>query len=316
MREKLVVLDGYTCAHGDLDWKLFEAFGDLTVYDRTATEQVVERIGDASIVLTNKVPVTEATLAACPSVRYIGVLATGYNVVDLDAARARGIPVCNVPAYSTDAVAQHVFALLLELVSHVAAHDRAVREGRWISSPDFCFWDMPMTELAGKTMGIIGYGQIGQAVARIAQAFGMRVLACASREREGLVPLERVLAESDVISLHCPLTASNKGLICRDTIAKMKDGVILLNTARGPLVAERDLREAVLSGKVRAAAVDVVGTEPMRADCPLLGVEGILITPHIAWAPRETRARLMGIAAENIRRFLAGQPVNDVTVRK
>ena len=312
MSHRIVILDGFAANPGDLDWKQFEALAPLTVYDRTAPEDTVARIGGADIVLTNKTRITAEVISACPSIRYIGLLATGYNVVDLDAARAREIPVCNVPAYSTDAVAQHVFALLLELTNRVGHHNAQVQAGRWITSRDFCFWDGSLMELRGKTLGIIGYGQIGQAVARIAEAFGMRVLATARRARPGLVPMEQVLAESDIITLHCPLFADNTGMINRETIARMKDGVLLINTARGPLIDEAALREALLSGKVAGAAMDVVSVEPMAADCPLLGLDNCVITPHIAWAPTETRARLLTIAAGNVRGFLEGHVVNDV----
>lgn len=310
---EIVILDGAGANPGDLSWAPFEAIGHVTVYPRTEPADTLVRIGRAEIVITNKTVLDANIIANAPCLRYIGITATGYNVVDLNAARKRGIPVCNVPAYSTDAVAQHVFALLLEITNMVEHHNQAVHEGRWVSSPSFCFWDAPLTELCGKTLGIIGYGHIGQAVSRIAQAFGMKVLACSRTPKPGLVPLEQVLQQSDVISLHCPLFAENQGMINRDTIAQMKDGVILINTARGPLVNEQDLATALKSGKVSAAALDVISTEPMRADCPLLGVKNCIITPHIAWAPCETRQRLLDIAASNIKAFLQGATVNDVT---
>jgi len=309
---KIVILDGYAENPGDLSWDGFAALGDLTVYDRTPADQIISRIGDAEIILTNKTPVTADTLAACPQVRYIGVLATGYNVVDVAAARERGVVVTNVPAYGTAAVAQHVFALLLELCHHAGHHNAAVQQGRWTSCPDFCFWDRPLTELAGKTMGIVGYGRIGRSVSGIAQAFGMKVLACSAHGGEDTVSLQEVLTQSDVISLHCPLTADNAGMINREAIARMKDGVFIINTARGPLIDETALREALLSGKVRGAAVDVVSTEPIPAGHPLLGLPNCIITPHIAWAPRESRQRLMDVAVENLRSFLLGTPVNNV----
>ena len=309
---KIVILDGYTENPGDLSWEGFEQLGDLTVYEHTKPEEIVARIGDAEMVITNKTPLTAETFAACPQVRYVGVLATGYNVVDVSAAKARGVVVTNIPTYGTQAVAQYVFALLLELCHRVGHHSDQVQQGRWTSGRDFCFWDYPLTELAGKTMGIVGYGRIGQATAHIARAFGMRVIACASRPAEGLCTLEEVLKQSDVISLHCPLTAHNAGMINRESIARMKDGVFIINTARGQLIDEQALREALLSGKVAAAAVDVVSVEPIRRDNPLLGLANCLITPHIAWAPKESRQRLMDVAVENAAAFLQGRVKNNV----
>ncbi len=310
----ICILDGYGANPGDLDWAPIAALGNLKVWDATPPEKVQERMAGAEIVITNKTVLRGDVIAAAKELRYIGLLSTGYNVVDLDAARARGIPVCNVPAYSTEAVAQHTFALLLEITNHVGHHTAAVqRDGRWVTSPSFCFWDAPLMELKDKTLGIIGYGRIGQAVADIARAFGMRVLATARHLHPGLVPLETLLTQSDVISLHCPLFAENRGLINAQTIARMKDGVILLNTARGPLIDEQALKAALESGKVAAAGLDVIDQEPMPADSPLLGLDRCIITPHIAWAPRETRERLLGIVAENIRCFQAGQVQNDVT---
>jgi len=309
---KIIILDGYTENPGDLSWDGFAALGDLTVYDHTPAEQIVPRIGDAEIVITNKTPITAQTFAACPQIRYVGVLATGYNVVDTEAARERSIVVANVPTYGTAAVAQHTFALLLELCHHVGAHNTAVQQGRWTHGRDFCFWDYPLTELSGKTMGIIGYGRIGRAVADIARAFGMRVLACSAHGGEGMVSLEEVLTQSDVISLHCPLTKDNEKLINRETIRRMKDGVMLLNTARGQLIDEAALREALLSGKVSGAAVDVASVEPIRAENPLLGLDNCIITPHIAWAPKESRQRLMDVAVSNLAAFLKGEPANNV----
>ena len=295
---KIVILDGYTENPGDLSWEGLEQLGELTVYEHTKTEEIISRIGDAELVITNKTPVSAETFAACPQIKYVGVLATGYNVVDVDAARERGIVVTNIPTYGTQAVAQYVFALLLELCHHVGHHSSAVQQGRWTEGRDFCFWDYPLIELAGKTMGIIGYGRIGHATADIARAFGMRVIAydafCTGDE---LVSLDELLAQSDVISLHCPLNKENTGLINKEAIAKMKDGVMIINTARGPLINEADLREALLAGKVQGAALDVVSVEPIRKDNVLLGLENCLITPHIAWAPKESRQRLMDVAA-------------------
>ncbi len=310
---KIVVLDGYTENPGDLSWEGFEGFGELTVYEHTPGDEIVSRIGQAEVILTNKTPITAQTIAADPQLKYIGVLATGFNVVDVEAARARGIVVANIPTYGTTAVAQYVFALLLELCHHVGHHNQAVQEGRWTCCRDFCFWDYPLVELSGKTMGIIGYGRIGRATADIARAFGMNVVAYdAFASGSEIVALDELLAQSDVISLHCPLTKENTGLICKDTIAKMKSGVMIINTARGPLINEPDLRQALLDGKVQGAALDVVAVEPIREDNPLLGLDNCLITPHIAWAPKESRQRLMDVAVENLASFLRGTPVNNV----
>ncbi len=315
---KIVILDGYTENPGDLSWSGLEALGELTVYDRTLPEQVADRIGDAEIVILNKTPLPREMLDRCPNVRYIGVLATGYNIVDVQAAKERGIPVCNIPTYGTDAVGQFAIAMLLEICHHVAHHDAAVHEGRWESCPDWCFWDYPLIELAGKTMGIIGFGRIGRTTGRIARALGMQVVACDSietdegREIGRYLPLEELFACSDVIALHCPLFPETQGIINRDTIAKMKDGVILLNNSRGPLIVEQDLADALNSGKVYAAGLDVVSTEPIRGDNPLLKAKNCLITPHISWAPKESRQRLMGIAVESLRAFLDGNPINVV----
>ena len=310
---KIVVLDGYTENPGDLSWEGLEKLGELTVYDHTAADLIDQRIGDAEIIFTNKTPITAATIKKARNLRYVGVLATGFNVVDVAAARARGIVVTNIPTYGTAAVAQYVFALLLEICHHVAHHNRAVQEGRWSRGRDFCFWDYPLIELSGKTLGIIGYGRIGRATAAIARGFGMKVLAYdAYASGPELATLDEVLRDSDVISLHCPLSAENTGMINAESIGKMKDGVILINTARGPLINEKDLREALLSGKVYAAAVDVVSTEPIQMDNPLLGLENCFITPHIAWANKESRSRLMDVAVSNLAGFLAGNTVNNV----
>ncbi len=315
---RIVVLDGYTLNPGDLNWNGFEALGDITVYDRTEPEEIISRIGDAEAVIVNKCPITEETMKACPEMRYIGVLATGYNIVDVKAAARRGIAVTNIPTYGTTAVAQMVFAHLLAICHHVEAHSEAVHAGEWNSNPDWCFWNYPLIELAGKTMGIIGFGRIGQNAARIAAALGMRVLAYDQHENElgrkfgEYVPLERLLAESDVISMHCPLFPETEGMINRNTIAQMKDGVIFINTSRGQLVNEQDLADALNSGKVFAAGLDVVYTEPIREDNPLLHARNCHITPHIAWAPKESRQRLMDIAVDNLRQFSAGTPVNVV----
>jgi len=325
---KIVVLDGYTENPGDLDWGCLETFGELTVYDRTdVTDEdgIISRIGDAQIVVTNKTPVTRRVMDAC-QIRFIAVLATGYNVVDCDCAGEKGIPVSNVPAYGTAAVGQFAIALLLEICHHIGHHDQTVKAGKWQNNQDWCYWDYPLIELAGKTMGIIGFGRIGQTTGRIARALGMRVLAYdknpagsdpAAMEDSALAiaeytSLDRLLAESDVIALHCPLLPDTEGIINRDTIGKMKDGVILINNSRGPLIVEKDLADALNCGKVRAAGLDVVSTEPVKADNPLLTAKNCIITPHISWASRESRQRIMDCTAENIRSWLDGMPVNVV----
>lgn len=316
---KIVVLDGYTLNPGDLTWDRLKEYGEVTVYDRTPAGQAAERIGDAQIVYTNKTPVTRETLDACPGITLIGVLATGYNIVDVAAAKEKGIPVVNIPTYGTDAVAQFTIALLLELCHHVGEHSDCVKRGDWTGNADWCFWNHPLVELSGKTMGVIGFGRIGRKTARIAQALGMKVLACDSYRNPALetetcryADLDTLLARSDVITLHCPLFQETEGIINRDTIAKMKDGVMMINTSRGPLVVEEDLKEGLNSGKIAGAAVDVVCMEPIRPDNPLLQAKNIIITPHIAWAPIESRKRLMNIAADNLAAFLNGTPVNVV----
>lgn len=317
---KIVILDGYTENPGDLSWDALKAFGDLTVYDRTPYEdaEIARRIGDAEIVFTNKVPVSRSTLAACPNIKYISVLATGYNIVDCKAAAERGIPVSNVPSYGTDSVGQFAIALLLELCHHVAHHSEAVHQGRWETNPDWCFWDYPLIELAGKTMGIIGFGRIGQTTGRIAKALGMKVLAYSRSVREDgkaiadYVDLDTLLSSSDVIALHCPLFPETEGIINKENIAKMKDGVIIINNSRGQLVVEQDLADALNSGKVYAAGLDVVSTEPIKGDNPLLKAKNCLITPHISWAPKESRQRIMDCSRDNLKAFLEGRPINVV----
>ena len=320
---KIVVLDGYTLNPGDLNWDGIKQFGELTVYDRTGftPENVIKTIGDADIIFTNKTPIPKAVLENVPSVKYIGVLATGYNVVDTAAAKELGITVTNIPTYGTTAVAQFSMALLLEFCHHVGAHADAVKNGDWTNCADFCFWNYPLIELAGKNMGLIGFGRIGQATAKVAQAFGMNILAFDSFQNPALesdtckyVSLDELLAQSDFISLHCPLMDSTIGIINKDTIAKMKDGVMIINTSRGPLVVEQDLCDALNSGKVAGAAVDVVSSEPIAASNPLLQAKNCIITPHIAWAPKESRSRLMNIAVDNLAAFVSGSPVNAVNL--
>lgn len=314
---KIVILDAYAANPGDLSWDEFAALGDLTVYDRTAPEDAAARIGDAEVVFINKVRLTDEIFAACPNLKLVSILATGYNIVDLAAAKRRGITVCNVPGYSTRAVVQMTFALLLEICQQVGLHSGAVHTGRWQTCPDFCFWDRPLIELDGKTMGIVGYGAIGSAVGTVAQALGMKLLVTARHEKpvpEGarFVSLPELLAQSDVVSLHCPQTAENARMIDAGALAQMKDGAILINTARGGLLDEQAVADALRSGKLLAAGMDVVSAEPIRADNPLLTAPNCFLTPHIAWAPLETRRRLQAISAENLRAFLAGKPLNVV----
>ena len=310
---KIVILDGFVANPGDLSWEPLAQLGELTVHEYTAPQDVIARIGDAPIILTNKTVISAEVMAACPNLRYIGVLATGYNVVDIAEAKKRGIVVTNVPAYSTPTVAQFTMALLLEICLHVGHHSRVVHEGKWSACRDFAFWDYPLMELQGKTIGIVGYGSIGKEVAKVAQAFGMKVLAYSRHGAEDFhTELDELYAKADIVSLHCPLTAENTGMINAATIAKMKDGVILINTARGGLINEADLRDALLSGKVYAAASDVTCKEPINADSPLLGVPNMIITPHIAWAATEARQRLLSVAIDNVRQYLAGNVQNNV----
>lgn len=317
----IVILDGYTENPGDLSWSELEALGTLTVYDRTSLTdeaEIIKRIGNAPIVFTNKTPISRAVLDACPGIRFIGILATGYNIVDVAYAKEKGIPVSNVPSYGTASVSQFSIALLLEVCHHIGHHSESVRQGRWVSCPDWCYWDYPLIELEGKTMGIIGFGRIGQAEGRIARALGMKVLAYDLYPNEAghtiaeYVSLDELYARSDVITLHCNLTAENTGMINRSSIAKMKDGVILINNARGQLINEQDVAEALNSGKMGAAGLDVVYTEPIRPDNPLLNAKNCIITPHISWAPRESRQRIMDTSVENLRAFLSGTAINVV----
>ena len=318
---KIVVLDGYTENPGDLSWEELGKLGELTVYDRTSLTdeaETIARIGDAEIVFTNKTPITRKVLDACPGIRFISLLATGYNCVDYAYAREKGIPVTNVPTYGTASVGQFAIALLLEICHHIGHHDASVHAGNWERCADWCYWDYPLIELDGKTMGIIGFGRIGQTTGRIARAMGMEVLAYDSHPSDAgraiaeYVDLDALLARSDVVALHCPLFPETEGIINRETIAKMKDGAILLNNSRGPLVVEQDLADALNAGKLAAAGLDVVSTEPIRGDNPLLNAKNCIITPHISWAPKESRQRIMDCAVSNVKAFLSGSPVNVV----
>jgi len=318
---KIVILDGHTENPGDLSWEGLEKFGELKVYDRTSLtdpKESIARIGDAEAVFTNKTPITAEVFNACPSIKFVGVLATGYNVVDVNAAKAKGIPVCNIPTYGTAAVGQFAIALLLEICHHIGHHDRAVHEGRWENNVDWCFWDYPLIELAGKTIGIIGFGRIGQTTGAIAKALDMKVIAFDSvpsdsgKQIAEYVSLDKLFAESDVIALHCPLFPETQGIINKANIARMKDGVIILNNSRGPLVVEQDLADALNSGKVYAAGLDVVSSEPIKGNNPLLKAKNCFITPHISWAPKESRQRLMDIAVGNLAAFVKGSPINVV----
>jgi len=318
---KIVILDGYAENPGDLSWQgiadLAEPNG-FTVYDYTPPEEILPHMAGAQVVFTNKTPLTAETIAACPELKYIGVLATGYNVVDTSAARAHGVTVTNIPTYGTAAVAQYTMALLLELCHHVGAHSDSVRRGDWTKSRDFCYWNFSLIELAGKTMGLIGYGRIGREVGRLARAFGMEVLVYTQPEPQKpepgaeFVSLPELLRRSDVVSLHCPLFPENTGMINSERLAQIKEGAFLLNTARGPLIDEAAVAEALKTGRLGGAALDVVSVEPIKGDNPLLDAPNCLITPHIAWAAKESRARLMDIAVENLRGYLEGRPVNVV----
>lgn len=315
---KIVVLDGYGLNPGDLTWKGMEALGELTVYDRTSPSELLERSADAEVLITNKTLITADDMAALPRLEYIGVLATGYNVVDIDAAKARGIVVTNIPAYSTSSVAQMVFAHLLNITQRVSHYADENKKGRWTNNTDFCYWDTNLVELDGKKMGIVGFGNIGQAVARIAQAFGMEVYAYTSKEQSALpqgirkATLDEVFSECDVVSLHCPLTPDTKEMVNAERLKSMKPSAILINTGRGPLVNEQDLADALNEGRLGAAAVDVLSTEPPKSDNPLLSAKNCFITPHIAWATLEARTRLMNIAVGNLKSYLEGRVINNV----
>lgn len=315
---KIIVLDGYGMNPGDLSWEALGQLGDLIVYDRTAPEKVIERAKDAEVVLTNKVVLSEATIRQLPQLRYIGVLATGYNVVDTKAARQCGVVVTNIPAYSTESVAQMTFAHILNIMNRVEHYAQQNRDGRWSSNPDFCYWDTPLPELAGKTIGIVGLGSIGKRVACIANAFGMKVFAYTSKNAtdlpEGIqkTTLDGLFGVSDILTLHCPLTDATHEMINKESLGKMKPGAILINTGRGPLVNEQDVAEALHSGQLRAYGADVMCQEPPQADHPLLAEPNAFITPHVAWATYEARVRLMDIAVANVKAFIDGAPVNVV----
>lgn len=316
---KIVILDAYTINPGDMSWERFEQFGELIAYDRTPEELVVSRIQDAEIVFTDKTVIDRTIIDQCHNLKWIGVLATGYNVVDTAYAKEKGIPVTNIPAYSTASVSQHAFALLLSLCNHVEQHAKLVDDGTWSACPDFCFWDQPLIQLSGKTMGIIGFGNIGQQMARIALAFGMQVLVSTSHPDpswEGynlqFVDQDTLLSRADVITLHCPLTEKNREFINRTTIAKMKLGAMLINTARGGLIHEADLAEALKSGRLAGAGLDVLSSEPPSADNPLIGLNNCIITPHIAWSTMESRVRLCEVAEQNLASYLAGGHLNQV----
>ncbi|WP_337386199.1 D-2-hydroxyacid dehydrogenase [Prevotella sp.] len=317
---KIVVMDGKGVNPGDMSWKQIQQFGELIVYERTASEEIIDHVGDAEIVLTNKTVFDEDTIAKLKNVKYIGVLATGYNVVDLKAASKRGIVVTNIPAYSTDSVAQMTFAHILNVTNHVDHYARASRDGEWSRCPDFCYWDKPLVELAGKTIGIIGLGNIGMKVANIALNFGMNVIAYTSKEPKEIpnginkASIDNILSDSDIISLHCPLTKQTRELINKDSIAKMKRSVIVVNTGRGPLVNEEDVANALHNGLIGAYCADVMCSEPPSADNPLFVEQNAYITPHVAWASKEARIRLMDIAEKNIHSFLSGKPINVVNI--
>ncbi len=317
---KIVILDGYAENPGDLSWEGISKQGDLTVYERTPHDdkKIIRRIGDAEIIFTNKTPISKTVIGACSNLQFISMLATGYDMVDVDYARKKNIPVSNIPSYGTSSVAQFAIALLLEICHHIGHHDHAVHQGRWTDSPDFCFWDYPLIELAGKTIGIIGFGRIGKKTGTIAKSMGMRVIAHdinpskKGRNIADYVNLDTLYASSDVIALHCPLTEENKHMINKKSLSRMKDGVILINNARGGLINEKDLADALNDGNVRAAGVDVVSSEPIGEDNPLLEAKNCFITPHISWASKASRQRIMDAAEDNLKAFLDGNPVHVV----
>lgn len=313
---KITVLDGHALNPGDVSWDFLRKYGEVTIYDRTPDDLIVERIGQSQMVFLNKVVITEKIFEQCPSLKYIGVLATGYNVVDVIAAKKHNVIVTNIPSYSTDAVAQHVFSFILHFTNQVALHNESVKKGEWVSCPDFCYWLSPLTELKGKTLGIFGYGSIGSKVAEIAKAFGLNVICHTRTQKQNMPPMvsfEQLLKESDFISLHAPLTEKTKDIINKESLSLMKKTAYLINTARGGFIVENDLKEALNNDKIAGYAADVVLTEPMDKTSPLLEAKNCIITPHIAWAPLETRQRLLRIAQENIEAFLSGKPINVVS---
>ena len=313
--KKLTILDGHAVNPGDLPWSFLDGIVDYTVYERTSPEQVIERIGNSDAIFLNKIQITKEIFDACPNLKYIGVLATGYNVIDLDAARAHEVTVTNIPAYSTDSVAQHVFSFILYFTNQVAQHSASVMAGDWVKCRDFCFWNGSLSELSGKTLGIFGYGNIGKRVAEIAKAFGMNVICCTRTPKDGMpeaVSFEELLKRSDFLTLHAPLTEQTINIINKESLSMMKKSAYLINTARGGFVVEKDLADCLNNGGIAGYAADVLLQEPMASDCPLLNAKNCVITPHIAWAPRETRKRLQGIAEENLKAWLCGKPINVV----
>ena len=312
---KLTILDGHAVNPGDLPWTFLDGIVDYKVYERTSPEEVIERIGNSDAVFLNKIQITKEIFDACPNLKYIGVLATGYNVIDLDAARAHGVTVTNIPAYSTESVAQHVFSFILYFTNQVAQHSASVMAGDWVKCRDFCFWNGSLSELNGKTLGIFGYGNIGKKVAEIAKAFGMNIICCTRTPKEGMpesVSFEDLLKRSDFLTLHAPLTEQTKNIINKESLSLMKKSAYLINTARGGFVVEKDLADYLNNDGIAGYAADVLLNEPMNADCPLLKAKNCVITPHIAWAPRETRKRLQGIAEENLKAWISGNPINTV----
>ncbi len=314
--KKLTILDGHAVNPGDLPWTFLDGLVDYKVYERSAPEEVIERIGDSDAIFLNKIQITKEIFEACPKLKYIGVLATGYNVIDLEAARAYGVTVTNIPAYSTESVAQHVFSFILYFTNQVAQHSASVMNGDWVKCRDFCFWNGSLSELAGKTLGIFGYGNIGHRVAEIAKAFGMKVICCTRTPKEGMpeaVSFEDLLMRSDFLTLHAPFTDKTKNIINKDSLALMKKTAYLINTARGGFIVEKDLADCLNNDGIAGFAADVLLQEPMAEDCSLLKAKNCVITPHIAWAPRETRKRLQGIAEENLKAWLSGKPINVVS---
>lgn len=312
---KLAILDAHASNPGDLSWKPFEEFADVTLYDRTNQDEVIDRIGEADAIFVNKVQITEAILQQAPKLKYIGVCATGYNVIDLEACSKRGIVVTNIPAYSTNSVAQHVFAFITYFSNHIALHSQSVHNGGWVRSPDFTYWETPLFELAGKTLGIFGYGSIGSKVAEIAKAFGTKVICNTRTKKPGMpefVSFADLMSQSDIVTLHAPLTEQTKNIINKNSLALMKKSAYLINTARGGFVVEEDLAQCLKAGGIAGYAADVISTEPMKADNPLLGCPNCVLTPHIAWAPKETRQRLINIALDNFKAWINGTPINKV----